>query len=404
MPNGTCRPFEFRAFHVRHWPAVSQEIGNRLESCVESVRPCTPVQNGMLAVFINSGGHDYFNHIVVQSSSPLNMDSLKQTWQTVTDRNEILRTGFYHVRDETSPFAMITYKSGTFALPWYERAPSITDGAVSKNERPNGIGTPEQLYQPAWYLTVQSQNTHTTVQFSALHALYDAQSLNLMFKEVSTLYHGKCLSEPIPVSPVLGSIITATAGRDDGLEKSWEELCKNMPATKFPDLNPIRTDTKETHTLTRVCSKSLLAILTGCTEAGITLQAAGQAAWARLLASYVGEAEVTYGVVLSGRSISTEAQNVIFPCLTTVPSRYRVEGENRELVQRIMKLNAFLMKGQHVPLTKLQRMASSDAALFDTLFVYQKLTSTADDQQFWKIVRQAAVIDVRTGIPTAVTI
>lgn len=347
----------------------------------------------MLALFISSGGDLYFNHVVVQSVRPLDINCLKKAWQIVIDRNEMLRTGFCHVKGEPSPFAMVTYKPGTFDLPWFECASSSTKKFT--DERPNGIGSPNDLHRPPWYLNVQFLQTHTVVRLSALHALYDAHSLNLILEEVSRLYNGERLPEPIPITPVLGSIMTESVERGDELERIWEDICKDMPVTKFPNLNPIRTDKRETHSLTKTCSKSLATIHMGCTGAEVTLQAAGQAAWARLLASYVGENEIAYGVVLSGRGISTKAQDVVFPCLTTVPSRYKIEGSNKQLVQGIMKLNALLIKGQHISLTKLQRMASSETALFDTLFVYQKFPSTAEGPQFWSIVEQEAMSDVR---------
>ncbi|WEW57918.1 hypothetical protein PRK78_003385 [Emydomyces testavorans] len=398
--NGTStiqESFDFESFQSRHWIAISQEVGN-LESDIELVRPCTTVQAGMLALFINSGGSLYFNQMCLRSIRPLHADSLKKAWQAVIDRNEMLRTGFCHVKDETSPFAMITYKAGTFDLPWHDHVSGDENDLLAHHDKAHGIEMLNKLHRPAWFLTVQALPSHTVIRFSALHALYDAHSLNLILSEVSQLYDGENLPEPVPISPVLGSIVGRGVEENQETAKIWEDLCKDMPATKFPDLNPVHTDKREIHTLTKACSKSLPAINMGCAQVGITLQAAGQAAWARLLASYVGESDITYGIVLSGRSISTEARDAVFPCLTTVPSRYKLEGSNRQLVESIMKLNALLIKGQYVPLSRLQRMAGSDTALFDTLFVYQKFTSSAENEHFWNVVEQEAVTDYPVSI------
>ncbi|EFW15725.1 non-ribosomal peptide synthetase [Coccidioides posadasii str. Silveira] len=396
--NGECsimEAFDFNPFQARHWVSVCTEIG-QLEAKLQSVRPCTTVQTGMLALFVNSGGNLYFNHMCLQSTRPLDIDALKSAWEAAVDRNEMLRTGFCQVKDEVSPFAMITYKPGTLDLPWHDYVSE--NGQLLHHEEPTGIDILNRLHYPAWFLTVQSLPTYTTIRFSALHALYDAHSLNLILSEVARQYNGGILFDPIPISPVLGSILTKGAEKDEITEKIWEELCKGWPVTKFPDLNPIRTDRREMCTVSKTSSESLSTIYTGCTKAEVTLQAAGQAAWARLLASYVGEIDIGYGVVLSGRDMSAAAQDVVFPCLTTVPSRYRVEGSNRELVQAVMKLNAHLIKGQHVPLSKLQRMTGSDTALFDTLFVHQKFVSSTNDEQFWTVTKEIATTDYPVSI------
>ncbi|EEP76042.1 predicted protein [Uncinocarpus reesii 1704] len=305
---------------------------------------------------------------------------------------------FVMSKDEMFPFAMVTYKPGILDLPWHDHPSGDGYDLVKNYDKPNGTDALDQLHRPPWFLTVQTLSTHTIVHFSALHALYDAHSLNLILSEVSRFYNGDPLPEPVPISPVLASIVAKNAREVENTENVWDELCRDMPVTKFPDLNPRRTDKREIRTLTKLCSKSLSSIYKGCAESEVTLQAVGQAAWARLLASYIGESDITYGVVLSGRGMPGDAQNAIFPCLTTLPSCYIVEGSNKQLVQAIMRLNSLLIKGQHVPLSKLQRIAGSDTALFDTLFVYQKFTPTVEGKQLWTTIGEKAVTDYPVSI------
>src|SRR5262249_11547977 len=158
--------------------------------------------------------------------------------------------------------------------------------------------------------------------FSGLHVLYDAFSLDLIFSELYHLYNSKPVPDVTPFEPVLGSILANCLDDDPEGDKFWRDTMKEAQPTKFPNMSPVRVPQPQVKELTRVSSRSLSYLQNGCRDAGSTLQAAGQTAWARLLSSYTGESNVTYGLVLSGRTMSVEAQRVVFPCLVTVPSSY----------------------------------------------------------------------------------
>ncbi|KAL1958105.1 hypothetical protein VTO42DRAFT_5145 [Malbranchea cinnamomea] len=379
--------FVFEAFQTRHKFEICHQKGLS-QGNIETIRPCTPAQAGMLALFVTSDGDLYFNAVSLRSAAPLDPLRLRKAWTTVVDRNEILRTGFCHVDDDQSPFAMITYRRGVFDVPWCE-------GSLFKEDNWSlaKAGVLSCLHEPPWRVSIECLEAHTIIHFAGVHALYDAHSLDLIFSEVALEYEGNRLPEVISIEPVLGPILAKSLQDDPDGDAFWKEMGRSFQVTKFPDLNPVHGAEQEISVLSRTCSKPLDELQNECRNAGITLQAAGQAAWARLLSSYTGESNVTFGLVLSGRTMSPEAQNVVFPCLTTLPFTSYVEGSNRELLQRVMTQNAGLMKHQFTPLSKIQRLAGLDSALFDTLFVFQKHSSAPRRQEFWK----TEVENTRTG-------
>lgn len=388
-----AQKFDFRSFQSHHIKDVCQRI-NVQEETIESIRPCTPLQAGMLALSLNSEGCLYFNSLHLKSTKPLNLLALKRAWAEVMERNEILRTGFCHVKDGEFPFLMVTYCRGIVDLPWRECPPSDKSSLKSPHNDQTGREMLDRIHQPPWMLTVQTYGTHTAIRISALHALYDAHSLNLILSEVSRFYTGFDLPKPIPISPTLGFILDQNRFQDDQSQKFWVEMVTKLQATKFPDMSPLHMQSQSTRTLSKVCSKSLEELQTRGRDLGVTLQAAGQAAWSRILSSYTGECNVTYGLVLSGRGMSQESQEAIFPCLTTIPTQHNVEGSNRELLQEIMESNARLWKHQFTPLSKIHSMAKSNTALFDTLFVFQKLSSTAEESNLWSVHDEEANTEV----------
>lgn len=321
--------------------------------------------------------------------TPLNSKLLKEAWTKVANQHELLRTGFVQREDQQYPFAMITYQKG-LGIPWYEATECLSEISDTQEQL-----IANNLHRPPWQIIVTTSQNVTKLQFSALHALYDAQSLESIFSDVLKAYEGKLLAEPASIERTLGPLLVESQKQAQSAKDFWQELATEIRPSKLPDLNPIRT---ESHTLieSSICSSTPLAALESrCRDIGVTLQAAGQVAWARLLAAYTGERNVTFGTVLSGRNLSDAAQHAVFPCLVTVPSPHSIEGSNFELLSRTLKRNASLVKNQFTPLAQIQRWLGSDEPLFDTLFVYQKFSSKSNDHTRWQIVDEETRIDVR---------
>lgn len=341
-------------------------------------------------MFSNSNGDMYFNRMDLAQSTPLDSFRLKEVWRKVMAKHEMLRTGFVQLQDQKYPFAMITYREGTIDIPWFDAAKPPSDPGMLEK-----AGVLKNLHQPPWYLVSEGSDSTSILQLSALHAIYDAQSLHLILADVAAAYKGESLGDDVSINPTLGPILTESFLKSDEAESFWKELSKDIQPNKFPDLHPYRSEKKELLVNSISCARPLKTLEDGCQKIGMTLQAAGQAAWARLLSAYTGEPNVVFGVVSSGRNLSTAAQGAVFPCLVTMPSPCRVDGTNRELLDSIMKRSASLVKHQFAPLSKIQRWLKADEGLFDTLFVYQKFSSQREDAGAWKIVDEDTRIDVR---------
>lgn len=379
--------FDFASFERQNLQSICVQLDISPQA-VQAVRPCTPVQNGMLALFTQSHGKTYFNRMALKSPSPLDKVALKEAWSEVMNQHEMLRTGFVELHDQQYPFAMITYQAG-LELPWHEVSglASFSCGSQEKQVLDN-------LHRPPWGITVDACEEVTAMQFSAFHAIYDAQSLNGIFSDLMAVYEGKRLPIPASIAATLGPIVVESQKQTDNARKFWQDLAPEVHPTKFPDLHPVRTESKSLLGASIRCSQTLESLEGRCREIGVTLQAVGQAAWARLLAAYTGEPNVVFGTVLSGRNLSPSAQNALFPCLVTVPSPFRVEGSNRELLERTLQRNSSLVKNQFTPLAQIQRWLGSDEALFDTLFVYQKFPISLNAPGTWEVIDEETRIDV----------
>jgi hypothetical protein len=383
------KSFDFDSFQSEHKKYVLESLGLE-KTDIESVRPCSPAQSGMLADFIKSNGDLYWNRLVLKVKEDIDISRLRDAWSNAMARHEMLRTGFIHLKDPNSPFAMVTYTAKYATLPWFES--STTPSEEELHDRRKSFS--ESLHLAQWQVALRHSPANIEVEFMAMHAIYDAQSLDMILSDVVRLYKGSKLSPPVPVDPILGHILTAASSISSDAESFWSTVGSEYQITKFPNLTPFNVRNHDLIVSSQLASKSLMTINKKCKALGVSLQAVGQAAYARLLANYTSETNVSFGVVLSGRDFHNNAEEAVFPCLVTVPFQCRVQRSNRELISSIMKTNALLVKHQFTPLSKIQRLFQQEGPLIDTLFVYQKLSHKEAEAQFWGVVDDDARVDV----------
>lgn len=382
-------PFDFGAFQSKNKEYVLKSLGLE-DTDVESIRPCSPAQLGMLADFIKSNGDLYCNRLVLKVKEDIDISRLKDAWSKAMAFHEMLRTGFIRLKDPKFPFAMVTYAAKYATLPWVESSTTPSE----KEYHDRGKTFSENLHLPQWQITLRHSSANIEIEFMAMHAIYDAQSLESILSDVARLYKGFQLSPPTPINPILDHILTAASSISSEAESFWSTVGSEFQITKFPNLTPFNVRNRELTVSSQVVSKSLMTIHQKCKALGVSLQAVGQAAYARLLANYTGETNVSFGVVLSGRDVHNNAEEAVFPCLVTLPFHCRVHQSNREVISSIMRTNAMLVKHQFTPLSKIQRLFQQEGPLIDTVFVYQKLSHKEAEAQFWDVVDDDARVDV----------
>ncbi|KAH8596027.1 hypothetical protein B0O99DRAFT_686077 [Bisporella sp. PMI_857] len=383
MPLNRDKHYDFANFEKKKRVAVCSKL-NIDPDDVEAVRPCTAVQQGMIAQSLHSKGDVYINSMWLEISPNVSLSAFKSAWLTVAEGHEMLRTGFVPTDDPKHPFIMITYTKNHFPLPWYK----FEEGCHMRKMLMDDIA------HPPWSLSMHIGNENPIVQFSAHHALYDAYSLQMIFEDLVRAYNSKPLLYNCSIAPLLGSI-QIEAGNVEEQKEFWTREENKIIVNRFPELTPLRVSGSENLIREVISEYSLSELDDYCQQANVTMQAATQTAWARLLTAYIGEVSTTFGMTLSGRSVHESAGAIAFPSIVTLPVRCDVVGTNQDLLARTMKANAAVQKYQFTPLTSVQKWAGYHGGhIFDTLFAYQKLPKHEDDiQSLWKVVQQEGSVD-----------
>ena len=350
---------------------------------IEAVRPCTAVQSGMLAQTLHSGGSDYVNSIWLELDDDITIEGFKHAWRLLVAQHEMLRTGLVQIDNSEHPFAMVTYHNEHFR-------PVFLEG----EDRQYSLASEQLICQP-WSIGFEDDGKKIVVQFQAHHAMYDAQSLQHILSDLATICAGHAAPSRPTIGPLLSTVLSQSKLNMQSKQEFWQNEENKIIINRFPDLTPLRVY----NTTSGVCqftSRSTTSYLEQqCKDLGLTMQAVTQVAWAKILAAYTGEITTTFGMTLSGRGATEDAEDVPFPTLVTLPVRCEVAGTNQELLRRTVLANAALHKHQLTPLTLIQKLAGhSEGKILDTLFAYQKtVRNDMSAERPWKIVKEEANID-----------
>jgi len=271
-----------------------------LKGKIAGVYPCTPAQEGMLSQFLRSKGGLYFNHTVFELPRSIDLSRLRDSWDVISKSLDILRTGFAGVDDAQHSFSMIVHNPNTVELPWsVVPIGENSEELITSQKGEKAYIALKDLHLPLWSLTLlQRSSGNHLLMFSAHHALYDAHSLAVILHSVALQYSKKKYSLPHTFSRALNEIVRHAADSEivSDNQEFWKKHLGGCPLSRFPNLSPLRVKSTTSHVSSINANWSLSNIEKACRQLGISVHAAGQAAWARILSAYSGEAAVTMGV------------------------------------------------------------------------------------------------------------
>ncbi|KAL1610378.1 NRPS [Paraconiothyrium brasiliense] len=391
---GKLVQFDFDAFERKHRKEIARTCGI-LDEQIEAIRPCTPPQDGMLSQFVAKDGDIYFNYIRLNLDDNIDLQQLRNAWLTIVEKHRMLRTGFVYVKDGTVSFAMIHYVPDPASFPEFTCAEVTRTAEQWLHE--SGREAVKSLHHPPWRIRVSHVDGVNYLDLALLHAIFDAQSLQLVFNDVAAAYHSKIITTA-PLEPVIQNNLHLSGSEDSLANEFWKQLGKVANPTSFPNLSPLKNDPAPPAVLLKKSKRTLEELDMGCRASNITLQAAGLASWAVLLSAYVGEPSVTFGVVLSGRTMEG-AEDAVFPCITTVPFACQVPDDQATMLRSVLSLSAEIQRYQFTPLNKIQKlMGYTNQPLFDSIFAFQKLSSGSTSSELWTVVEEKATIEYPLSI------
>ncbi|OOG00407.1 hypothetical protein ASPCADRAFT_136039 [Aspergillus carbonarius ITEM 5010] len=354
-------------------------------SDVSIVRPCLPLQEGLIARSINSEGDQlYVNHVVLQLGADVDANRLKYAWQAVVKANDILRTSFASLDKQ---MVQIIFTADSHRVQWKEGEYDSLNESIEQNKAQQerisqDIISNISTMPPVRFLLAKSSETKESLALfiGIHHALYDGESFMMLLEDVAAHY----AAQPVPHrgSP-LAFLEYVCAQDQEKAKQHWAQYLEGCHPTIFrADSNLMELPTA----IHRKLGSKLSDLERRSATLQTTVPSLVQAVFALLLADTVGAADVTYGLVLSGRAVSVPgATSVLLPCITTVPGRLNTSGLSTvdEVVENVQKSTVRSLDFQHTSLRHIQRWTSAQTPLFDCLFSYIR-TAAPPEHHLWQ--------------------
>ncbi|KAG6069651.1 NRPS protein [Claviceps sp. LM84 group G4] len=375
--------FDFARYHqqaIAHMPKIMLSTSD-----IEAILPCTSLQDAMISGFLNSAEGYYLNFLTFKVRQGVDLSGLEYAWIRLQQCHPMLRTGFVSTQQSESSFSMVRWKSNSCRCPvtkFQEQSSNKFDISTWREE--SKLAMREDSGQLLWRVALVETDGTAMMNVAIHHALYDAKTLGDLFRGLHRILKGDVVDFP-PIEPALAQLLLRTRSKDLDTQKFWEIEADKTVVNRFPVMNPLREENWKIVTCQHNLSMSMVEIHAITMKMGVSIQAVLQATWARILASYLGESSVVFGVVFAGRN-TDETAEAPFPCLTTVPVIAEIRSSNKELLNTMMEYNSRLYKHQFVSLASIQKwLGHAGSPVFDTVLVYQNTESCLPDAE-WNLI------------------
>ncbi|KAJ3526011.1 hypothetical protein NM208_g11390 [Fusarium decemcellulare] len=338
------------------------------ESQIDDIFPCTPLQEGLLAMTARRSG-DYINQTIRELQSNIDPLQFQRSWEALAAATPILRTrvvdlpsyGLVQVVIQ-EPVKWLTYNDVSSPL------------AQQQHEQlAMGLGTP--LSRVGLY--TDPETFKTSFVWSIHHVLYDGWSIPLLLDAVEKIHADAWSGSLIaPFQPFIKHVVESNSGGT--ADQFWKNQFAGSQAPQFPSLPSAGFQPRADIILDRRVEQL------GQSPSGFTMATTIRAAWAALLSNATSSPDVVFGAVVSGRQAPIrDIERMAGPTIATVPVRALLDSnvELRSLLSEIQDNATRMTQFEQTGLQNIQRVSpeAQEACRFQTLLVVQPAKQESND-------------------------
>ena len=216
------------AVQQRHKNTVIQALGIQ-KSDVEAISPCTPLQEGIISRSHETSKPLYFGTFHFRLFDEVEESKLREAWETVFKSTQILRTFFLASEDG---FLQVALRN--ILLPWKEYSISNTAEIDSFLEtcRDKWSNQNKINFHRPFELVIVRSPLRKVLAVHIFHALYDGNSLPMIFEKVWEEYHSK---DGIDYGPPFQSVLAyGPLRRAEAAKSFWSAHLKGVSFQPSP--------------------------------------------------------------------------------------------------------------------------------------------------------------------------
>lgn len=336
---------------------------------IESITPCTPLQQGLILESYRDDSRPYFNRFDYRLHN-VDFAHLEGACRRLVKEVPMLRSSFAAL-GEGHCQVIHKRKRPQIAITRSDNAAESTLESLVKDKVRHWLSAnAEALVSPCEFHLMQVSGAQYFV-ILLHHAVYDAISYELLLQLLWQIFRN---DKPIETGP---SFFTALAHgplkHTPGSEDFWKQRLHGFAFSPLPSIRE-RTG-QDPHARRSLPSRAVLEQRRQ--ELGVSHQAMSQALFEVALRQFTATQHIrSYGIVVSGRSIELEgADKVLGPMFNTLPQPIHVRPANRlsDHIRRCHQMNSETLPYQHTALRSIRKWAGRRTfeSMFDVLFVFQ---------------------------------
>ena len=273
------------------------------EDDIEDVFPCTPMQEGLLAMTAFQRG-DYVARIGFDLAADLDITRLETAWAQTVESIAALRTRVVDLSGQ-----------GLVQVVLNRSSRCLGPAEVDELET-HGLG----LGTPLCYTSVTRHGKSGMLSFTLVmhHAIYDDWSLPMIAGAIEQAYRGVALTKTLP----LQGFVRYLQGIDStDSNQYWQAQLAGSEATQFPSLPSPAYRPRAVSVI-----KHHVKGLNWAAHRDFTATSIVRSAWALLQARYTTSSEAIFGTIVTGRQAPVPGiERIAGPLIATVPVRVEVD-------------------------------------------------------------------------------
>jgi amino acid adenylation domain-containing protein len=327
---------------------------------IEDIYPCTPLQEGLVALVAKRPGH-YIATFEYELAGTVNIERFKSAWSVTAAANTILRTRI--IQSDTAGTLQVVVRD---SIVWQT---FDDEHAYEEHIKAMSMGMGEVLVDFALIQPLPDTQKPFKCYLTLHHSLYDGSSLPRLWSQAQAAYNGEVLSQQ-QFSRFIEYIVTT-----QGADTFWKSEFDGLNAPIFPALPSSRYIPDPSSSLEYTIS----AIDHKSTE--YTASTAIRLAWAVVMSCYTDSEDVLYGLTVNGRSAPLQGiDEMTGPTFATFPVRTQVRQKDtvREALAAIQQKTVDMMPYQQYGMQNIRQLSreASTACSFQCQLAIQAPSST----------------------------
>jgi amino acid adenylation domain-containing protein len=309
-----------RSYTLTDFPSLNLEYGQleRLLSVlsiaqidvedIEGIYPCAPIQRGIL---LSQAKNPAQYHVAVTwevatyDGHPAVVERVRSALEQVVARFSCLRTCFIETTSQDGAYDQVVLETGA-----RHRIPVIYSRQTGTEALADIEPGPElTLQHPSQFTILVSWDETVYVRLDISHALADAESFELIRKDLSRAYDGLLGSDKAPAyAEYIAFLETQNQTRAHAF---WENYLEDCEPCLFPALAEHVEGDEDTNNDVVVQIPDAETVHAYCKAHDVTAANVFCLAWTLVLRAYVGSDKMTFGYLTSGRDLPFDGADKI---------------------------------------------------------------------------------------------